>query len=131
VRVLDTKEYDRVKRDFERVKQNQLLTCSQIEVQAIPRRRPFPANPQTNALIQKAQDIYKTIPITGFTRLGTKSSGGGTDGNYANYVGTSTLDALGPVGGGAYTKDEYIKLERIPARIYLLTKLIMNLGSSN
>jgi glutamate carboxypeptidase len=130
VRVLDAKEYDRVKRDFERVKQNQLLPCSQIEVQAIPRRPPFPANPQTNSLIQKAQAIYQTIPVAG-TKLGTKGSGGGTDGNYANYVGTSTLDALGPVGGGAHTKDEYIKLERIPARIYLLTKLIMALGGSN
>lgn len=130
VRVLDAKEYDRVKRGFDRVKQNQLLPCSQIEVQAIPRRPPFPANSKTNALILKAQDIYQTIPVEGFRRLGTKGSGGGTDGNYANYVGTSTLDALGPVGGGAHTKDEYIKLDRVPARIYLLTKLMMAVGAS-
>jgi len=57
-------------------------------------------------------------------------SGGGTDGNYAAAVGTATLDALGPVGGGAHSQDEYIELEKIAPRIYLLTKLLMDLAAS-
>jgi glutamate carboxypeptidase len=81
-------------------------------------------------LIKKAQAIYKTIPIARFQTLGVAGSGGGTDRNYANFAGTSTLDALGLVGGGSHTLNEYIELDRIPARIYLLTKLIMDLGSS-
>lgn len=37
--------------------------------------------------------------------------------------------ALGLVGGSAHTKDEYIEIDRIAPRIYLLTKLLMDLGN--
>jgi glutamate carboxypeptidase len=131
IRVLDMKEYDRLDREFDLIKQRQSLACKpEITVQKERGRPPFPENDKTNALIKKAQAIYKTIPISRFQTLGVAVSGGGTDGNYANFAGTSTLDALGLVGGGAHTLDEYIELDRIPARIYLLTKLIMDLGSS-
>jgi glutamate carboxypeptidase len=127
VRVLDAKEYDRLDREFDLIKYHQSLACKpEITIQKERGRPPFPENP----LIKRAQAIYKTIPITRFQTLGVAVSGGGTDGNYANFAGTSTLDALGLVGGGAHTKDEYIELDRIPARIYLLTKLMMELGSS-
>ncbi|MGE0006061.1 MAG: peptidase dimerization domain-containing protein [Parvibaculaceae bacterium] len=50
----------------------------------------------------------------------------GTDGNYSASVGTVTLDALGPVGGGAHTRGEYIDIDRIGPRIYLLARLMMD-----
>jgi glutamate carboxypeptidase len=75
--------------------------------------------------VKKAQAIYQTIGL----KLGVEGSGGGTDGNYAAAVGTTTLDALGLVGGGAHTKEEYIEIDRIAPRIYLLTKLLMDLGN--
>jgi glutamate carboxypeptidase len=132
VRVLDGKEYDRLDREFDAIVHRQSLACKpEITVEKKRRRPPFPENARTNALIKQAQAIYRTIPISRFQTLGVAGSGGGTDGNYANFAGTSTLDALGLVGGGSHTLDEYIELERIPARIYLLTKLIMDVGSSS
>lgn len=124
VRVLEAQEYTRLERDFTRFSQQKLLPCTQIKVIAEKGRPPFPANPQTDALVKKAQAIYQTIGL----KLGVEGSGGGTDGNYAAAVGTTTLDALGLVGGGAHTKDEYIEIDRIAPRIYLLTKLLMDLG---
>jgi glutamate carboxypeptidase len=76
--------------------------------------------------VKKAQAIYQTIGL----KLGVEGSGGGTDGNYAASVGTTTLDALGPVGEGAHSPDEYINLDRIAPRIYLLTKLLIDLATS-
>jgi glutamate carboxypeptidase len=125
VRVLEAQEYTRIERDFTRFSQQKLLPCTQIKVIAEKGRPPFPANPQTDALVKKAQAIYQTIGL----KLGVEGSGGGTDGNYAAAVGTTTLDALGLVGGGAHTKDEYIEIDRIAPRIYLLTKLLMDLGN--
>lgn len=125
VRVLDVQEYDRLKRDFARLSQNKLLPCTDIKVLAERGRPPFPPNPQTDALVKKAQAIYQEIGLT----LGVEGSGGGTDGNYAAAVGTTTLDALGPVGGGAHGPDEYIDVDRIAPRIYLLTQLLIALGS--
>ena len=126
VRVLEAPEYDRLKNEFTRSSQNKLLACTQIKVIAEQGRPPFAANPKTDALVKKAQAIYQTIGL----KLGVEGSGGGTDGNYAAAVGTTTLDALGLVGGGAHTEAEYIDIDRIAPRIYLLTKLIMDLGAS-
>lgn len=125
VRVLEAVEFDRLERDFTKISQNKLLPCTQIKVVAERGRPPFPPNSKTDALVKKAQAIYKEITLN----LGVEGSGGGTDGNYAAAVGTATLDALGPVGGGAHGVDEYIDLERIAPRIYLLTKLLMDLGA--
>lgn len=127
VRVLEAQEYIRLERDFDRLVKNKLLPCTEIEVLAERGRPPFPPNPKTNALVKKAQAIYQEIGL----KLGVEGSGGGTDGNYAASVGTATLDALGPVGGGAHSPDEYIDLERLTPRIYLLTKLLMDLGASS
>lgn len=126
VRVLEAQEYIRIERDFARLSQNKLLPCTEIKVLAEQGRPPFPPNPKTDALVKKAQAIYQNIGL----KLGVEGSGGGTDGNYAAFVGTTTLDALGPVGGGAHGPDEYIDLDRIAPRIYLLTKLLMDLGAS-
>lgn len=126
VRVLEAPEYDRLTRDFTRLSQTKLLPCTEIKVLSERGRPPFPPNFNTDVLVKKAQAIYQTIGL----KLGVEGSGGGTDGNYAAAVGTTTLDALGPVGGGAHSKDEYIDLDRIAPRIYLLTKLVMDLGAS-
>jgi glutamate carboxypeptidase len=126
VRVLEAVEFDRLERDFTKISQNKLLPCTEIKVVAERGRPAFPPNSKTDALVKKAQAIYKEIQLN----LGVEGSGGGTDGNYAAAVGTATLDALGPVGGGAHGVDEYIDLERIAPRIYLLTKLLMDLGAS-
>jgi glutamate carboxypeptidase len=123
VRVLDAQEYDRLERDFTRLSQNKLLPCTQITVLAERGRPPFPPNAKTDVLVKKAQAIYQELGLS----LGVEGSGGGTDGNYAASVGTATLDALGPVGGGAHSADEYIDLDRIAPRIYLLTKLLREL----
>lgn len=125
VRVLAAQEYVRIQNDFVRLSQNKLLPCTEIKILSEQGRPPFPPNPQTDALVKKAQAIYQTIGLN----LGVEGSGGGTDGNYAASVGTTTLDALGPVGGGAHSLDEYIELARIAPRIYLLTKLLMDLGA--
>ncbi len=124
VRVLASSEFDRLRRDFDRSAQQKLLPCTDIKVLAEQRRPPFAANARTDALVQKSQAIYREIGL----KLGVEGSGGATDGNFAAAVGTATLDALGPVGGGAHGAEEYIEIDRIAPRIYLLTRLLMDLG---
>jgi glutamate carboxypeptidase len=87
-------------------------------------RPPFPSNPKTDALVKKAVAIYREIGLD----LGVEGSGGGTDGNYAALVGTPTLDALGPAGGGAHGAEEYIDIDKIAPRIYLLARLMMEIS---
>ena len=129
VRVLYPEEYERLENDFKLgPSQSKRLRCSEVNIIAERGRPPFPPNPQTDALVKNAQGIYKEIGLD----LGVEGSGGGgTDGNYAASVGTTTLDALGPVGGGAHGPEEHISVDRLGPRIYLLARLInSDLGAS-
>ena len=51
-------------------------------------------------------------------------TGGGSDGNFTAAIGTPTLDALGPMGGGAHSPEEYLDLATLPDRIALVASLI-------
>ena len=122
VRILYPEEFKRLEADYRRVIQNKLLGCTKVEATIEQGRPPFPPNPGTDALVRRAQAFYAEIGL----KLGVEGSGGATDGNYSASVGTVTLDALGPVGGNAHTRDEYIDIDLIGPRIYLLVRLIMD-----
>jgi glutamate carboxypeptidase len=127
IRVLQPDEFDRLESDVARLKDDRLLDCARVEATVERGRPPFPSNRNTDALVAKARSIYQEIGL----ELRAEGSGGGTDGNYTASVGTATLDALGPVGGGAHTLNEYIDIGRIAPRIYLLTRLIMEVSSDS
>ncbi|MGE3872190.1 MAG: glutamate carboxypeptidase, partial [Parvibaculaceae bacterium] len=122
VRILYPDELKRLESDARKLAGSKLNDCAKVEAAIEPGRPPFPPNRATDALVEKAQDFYREIGL----RLGVEGSGGATDGNYSAAAGTTTLDALGPVGGGAHTRDEYIEIDRIGPRIYLLARLIMD-----
>jgi glutamate carboxypeptidase len=122
VRILHPEELARLEADVARLASDKLLGCTKVEAVIEPGRPPFPPNPGTDALVGKAQAFYREIGM----ELGVEGSGAGTDGNYSASVGTVTLDALGPVGGGAHTRGEYIDIDRLGPRIYLLARLMMD-----
>ena len=125
IRVLLPEEMDRLEKEAAEVVTNKLLPESQIKLTITRGRPPFPQNPATDALIEKAQSIYQEIGKT----LTVAGSGGGSDGNYTASVGTPTLDSLGFVGGGGHGIDEYMEIKSIAPRLYLLSRLLMDLGS--
>jgi len=44
-------------------------------------------------------------------------------------MGKATIDSMGFIGGQGHTADEYMSIGSIPARLYLLTRMFMVLGS--
>jgi glutamate carboxypeptidase len=122
VRILYPNELKRLESDARKLTENKLNDCAKVEAIIEHGRPPFPPSQATDALVKKARDFYSEIGLT----LGVEGSGAATDGNYSAAAGTITLDALGPVGGGAHTRDEYIEIDRLGPRIYLLARLIMD-----
>jgi glutamate carboxypeptidase len=122
VRVLDPGEFDRLEHEAASLAASgKLLDCAKVQTSLERGRPPFPLNDATLALVKRSQEIYREIG----RQLNTEASGAGTDGNYTAAAGTTTLDGLGPVGGGAHTAgDEHIDIDRIALRIYLLGRLI-------
>ena len=127
VRVLYPEEYNRLEKSMNEVAKNKLIPGTEVKVIATKGRPPFPKSPQSEAFADKFAAIYKELDL----KLNIVGSGGGSDANYAASVGTAAVDGLGIVGGGDHTPQEYIEIESIPSRLYLLTKMLMDLGTSN
>ncbi len=83
-------------------------------------RPPMERTEAQGRLLAIAEDILGgwDIPVE---PIGT---GGGSDGNFTAALGTPTLDALGPMGGGAHSPEEYMDLTSLPDRIALVASLI-------
>jgi glutamate carboxypeptidase len=60
--------------------------------------------------------------------LEAESSGGGSDGNLVGAVGVPVLDGLGIEGAGAHAPDEHVRLDSIPVRAGLLSRLLLRPG---
>lgn len=125
IRVLLPEEMDRLEKEAAEVVSHKLFPGSELKLTITRGRPPFPQNAATDALIEKAQSIYQEID----KKLSAAGSGGGSDGNYSASVGTPTLDSLGFVGGNAHSVDEYMETKSIAPRLYLLTRLLMDLGA--
>lgn len=109
----------------EKIKQR-LVPDTQTEISVAPGRPPFIATPASRAFATTAQDIYGEIgrPLALFDR-----TGGGTDAAYANRAGKAiVLESLGLSGAGLHTSGEYIELEAIAPRLYLLSRLLQEAG---
>jgi glutamate carboxypeptidase len=85
---------------------------------------PLPSNPATDALADRAEAIYAGLGMT----LGRGGNGGASQSALAAQAKVPALDGLGPVGGGFHSEAEYMELNSVTPRLYLLTKLIMELG---
>jgi acetylornithine deacetylase/succinyl-diaminopimelate desuccinylase-like protein len=92
---------------------------------ALGKRPSFPKNAGTEMLIKKAREIYSEIG----KKLIVYGGGGGSDANFTVDAGIPTIDAVGFTGGNSHTPDEYMNIDSIVPRLYLLTRLIIELGS--
>ena len=84
-------------------------------------RPPMEATPASEALYGKAKAIAHDL---GF-ELGAARVGGASDGNLTAAAGIPTLDGLGPCGGGAHARNEFVVIPDLPRRAALLTRLIL------
>jgi glutamate carboxypeptidase len=90
-------------------------------------RPPFSGDARTLALANRAQVIYAELDGRPLTLV--PGTGGGTDAGYASRSGKPVvLESLGLAGWGYHAKDEYIEIDSIVPRLYLTTRLLMDLG---
>lgn len=124
VRALAEPEFQRVERQLQESASRRLIADTEVTARLTRNFPPLPQNPTTDALITRAQAIYAELGRT----LEAEGTGGGSDGSYAAATGTPTLDALGFSGGNPHSEDEYVDLTTVVPRLYLLTRLVMELG---
>jgi glutamate carboxypeptidase len=99
------------------------LPGAAVSVSRGPRCPPMePASSQ--ALFAHAQCVAARL---GLEPLRGVLVGGASDGNRTAGAGTSTLDGLGAVGGGAHASEEHVLVESMPGRAALLAGLLVEL----
>ena len=124
VRVRDKSDFDRVEETLRKNAATTVVPDTKVTITREPAFPPLPNNPGTDKLAARAQRIYSGIGRT----LAPGGNGGASESALAADAGVPALDGLGPVGGGFHSDQEYISLDTVTPRLYLLTKLLMELG---
>ena len=128
VRVLRVADYDQIENKVREAIKKQLLPDAKVEMNFERRRPPLEATAGSRALAKHAQQIYG--------ELGKKlvvdemPEGGGTDAAFAALnTKAPVIERFGLQGYGAHSPDaEYVLLESIEPRLYLLARMIMDVS---
>jgi glutamate carboxypeptidase len=124
VRAFTPEEFDRVEKGLQKLATQTIVP--QIELKTALKRNfpPWPRAASTDALLARAQRLYAEIDreLTGVP------VGSSADVAFAAETGTPAIDGIAILGGGAHSVDDYADLSSIVPRLYLLTRMLMDLG---
>lgn len=111
----------------ERVK-NRRVPDTEASISIERGRPPFIGNEASRALAQKGKAIYAELdrPLTLVDMVG-----GATDAGFAARSGkAAVLESFGLPGAGYHARDEYILSDSIVPRLYLMSRMLQELGKS-
>lgn len=123
-RVRDSKELDRIETVLRKNAKTVSIPGTIVTISREPAFPPLPNNKGTDALAARATKIYAELG----KKVGLGGNGGASESALAHSYGVPALDGLGPVGGKFHSSEEYIDLTTVTPRLYLLTRLLMDLG---
>lgn len=126
VRVRDKPDAELVARALEASAKQTLIPDTKVTIRREASFPPLPSNPSTDALADRAEAIYAGLGL----KIGRGGNGGASESALAAEQGVPALDGLGPVGGGFHSDKEYLDLNTLTPRLYLLVKLMMELGKA-
>jgi glutamate carboxypeptidase len=111
----------------EKVKAGRLVPDTETTVTLALGRPPFLANERARALATQAQAIYAELDGR---ELGLHPmTGGATDAGFAGRSGKAiVLEGFGLAGAGYHARDEYIEIDSIAPRLYLMTRLLQTVA---
>lgn len=109
-----------------RVRAGRLVPDTETTVKLTVGRPAFVANAAGRALAQRAQAIYQELDRP----LGlVPMTGAATDAGFAGRSGrAAVVESFGLAGFGYHARDEYIEIDSIVPRLYLATRLLVEIG---
>ncbi len=128
MRYTDPSELERVREQVQRTIGRPHIPGTTTTLALTPRRPSFPRNPASEALVRQAEAIFRELPLP----LPAIAMGFGTDAGHAFQPGSpspAVLEGLGVVGGGLHSPEEWMDLGSLPARLYLVVRLLETLSA--
>ena len=128
VRVLLVEDYDRIESEVRRLMRNQLIPDTEIDLVFERRRPPLVSNMASRRLAAHAQEVYRELGME--LIVDDEVSGGGTDAAFAALeTDAPVIEGMGLQTFGAHSNQaEYVNLESVEPRLYLLTRMIMDVA---
>ena len=110
-----------------KIGEGKLVPDTTTTVTMVIGRPPFAGDERSKALAQKAAAIYAELDNRPLTL--TPMTGGATDAGYASRSGKAVvLESFGLAGFGYHARDEYIEIDSIVPRLYLMSRLIREIS---
>ena len=121
LRFSELSEFSKVDRTIHQLMAEPSVFGVKVAVSGGLTRPPMVPTEKTKALCREIEKIGQKCGLA----IKWTATGGGSDGNFSAALGIPTIDALGPVGGGAHSPGEYIDLSSILPRLRLLQEIIV------
>lgn len=110
-----------------RVAEDELVPDTRTTVSLEVMRPMYVAGEKGMELARRAEAIY--AEMDGRKLLTFPSTTGGTDAGFAGRSGkAAVLESLGLAGWGYHSRDEYVEIDSIAPRLYLTTRMLIELG---
>ena len=110
-----------------KIAEGRLVPDTTTTVTMVIGRPPFAGDERSKALGQKAVGIYGELDNRALEL--TPMTGGATDAGYASQSGKAVvLESFGLAGFGYHARDEYIEMDSIVPRLYLMSRLIREIS---
>jgi len=129
VRSLTNKDLDIIETALQESIKDKLIPDTQVEIDFYRSRPAFVANDASRVMAQHAKNVYQEIGQT--IQIAERATGGGTDAAFAGLRPKGgVLESFGLRGYGAHANtEEYIFIDSIAPRLYLSTRMVMDIGS--
>lgn len=97
-----------------------------VTIQSTLRRSfpPWPPNVHTDRVIERVNRLYAELG----RKVTATQVGSSADVSFAAQTGTPSVDGFGIEGGGAHSVDDYADMATLVPRVYLLARLLMDVG---
>ncbi|WP_232709040.1 M20 family metallopeptidase [Acidaminococcus massiliensis] len=126
VRIARLEEVNRIRNGLEKISAQPQTPGTAVKAKLLDGTPPFFLNEGTDRLVFLAQNIYAELG----KKLKVVRAGGASDANWAAFSGLIAIDGFGAVKGGKnHTPQECVSLSSVVPRMYLLSRMFMELGS--
>lgn len=124
IRIDDPNEYEKITAKLDELKAKTAESGAVATVTGGLTRPVLKATDKTWAFVKIVDEVAQKLGI----KFQWIKTGGGSDGNFTGAMGVPTLDGFGPVGSLSHTDDEYVEINSIEPRMYLLKDTISKIG---
>ena len=127
-RALRVADFDGLEKSLQEKVKSKLLPASKVDVKFEVRRPPLEASDASRRVAGYGKVIYQELGMS--LNVVEKATGGGTDAAFAALkTKGAVVEGMGLSGYGAHSNDaEYVQISTIVPRLYLATRMIMDIS---